>query len=359
MVPLLPSSMAALHRIAASLTGGSAWRTAAAGAAPRGARPVHGSGAPAAPPPAAADATTAGGDRAAPSSSSEQRQRQRGDAARPHGGGGGGGGAPDDQPPEPAALSAVEASEDGGARLCSPRASGDLPAAAARAASLRLLQRHFNVSAPGLRGQAVLARVVRANAGAVALDPGYYGLSALAVRDLGAPQAYTPAGEPLRERDEGAAHALARGRHVKVRLGRLFTPYGDVELEPTRMRPDVRRKLVWDYLVRCKNGGRPVAGRVLNPCPGGYAVGVAGYVALLPSKHASIDNIRAIGRLQEFHIHHMSSRGRGRVIELSNIPRAGGGGGGRGRFGGVDDDDDDGAPAGLGGGAPAATWSNL
>lgn len=78
----------------------------------------------------------------------------------------------------------------------------------------------------------------------------------------------------------------------------------------------MRRKLVWGELKDCMKTGNPVWGRVLNPCVGGYAVGVAGYVALLPSKQASIDNIQKIGALQQFYIHRMDEKWL--RIELSN-----------------------------------------
>ena len=234
-------------------------------------------------------------------------------------------------------------SEDGAARLCSAK-SDDVLAAVARAPSLRLLQRHFNISAPGLRGQAVLARVVRSGSGSVTVDPGYYGITAVAARDLGMPQLYKASGAPLSPRG-GGRPVLRRGSYLKLRLGQLFTPSGDVQLEPVRVAPDVRRKLVWSELREAMRRGSPVRGRVLNPCLGGYAVGVAGYVALLPSKQASMDNINRIGAEQQFYIHRMDEKTR--RIELSNYADASGGGGGGS------------ADVGLADGAPAALWSNL
>ncbi|GBF98844.1 hypothetical protein Rsub_11448 [Raphidocelis subcapitata] len=267
-------------------------------------------------------------------------------------------------PPSPssAAADAADAkpllSEDGAARLCSP--TGDVAAALTRAPSLRLLQQHYNINVPGLRGQAVLARVVRSSGtGGVLLDPGYYGLTPVPAADLGAATAYNARGEPLPTREGGGgggsggatAPRLRRGSYVRVRLGQLFSPYGDVQLEPVRVRPEVRRKLVWGELKARMNRGSPVWGRVLNPCAGGYAVGVAGYVALLPSKQASIHNIEAIGTLQQFYVYRMEDKGGRRAIELSNYADGGAGGGAA-----------LGAGAGAsepGGGAAASLWSNL
>lgn len=229
---------------------------------------------------------------------------------------------PSRQPPQRDPLTAALRSEDGAARLCNP-GSGDLSAALARGSSLRLLQRHYNVCVPNLRGQAILARVVKSVGGQgvgahVVVDPGYYGLSVVAMQDLGAPQVYSATGEPRPVKDDGSGSRvrLSRGSHLKLRLGSLFTPYGDVQLEPVRVPPDVRRKLVWGELQLRMSRGSPVWGRVLNPCAGGYSVGVAGYVALLPSKQASMHNIQNIGTLQQFYIHRMDTRLR--RIELSN-----------------------------------------
>lgn len=60
-------------------------------------------------------------------------------------------------------------------------------------------------------------------------------------------------------------------------------------------------------------------GRILNATTGGYAVGVAGYIALLQRQQASVQQTRRIGVLQEFYIHRMDSRRR--RIELSNMQR--------------------------------------
>jgi hypothetical protein len=306
---------------------------------------------------AAAATVSAAGAPLAPSST----RRRRGGSGGDSGGGSGrsdGGGA--------AALSPLEAalaSPEGAARLCSPRA-GDVADALSRAPALRLLQAHFNISAPRLRGQAVLARVVRAGgpggAGGAVLDPGYYGLSVLPKAALGGAAAYTKRGSPRAAGAGPGGLRPRRGDLLRVRLGALFTPYGDVALEPVRVAPDVRRKLVWRELEGRMSRGSPVWGRVLNPCAGGYAVGVAGYVALLPSRQASIQNIQAIGALQQFYVHRMDARRK--RVELSNYAD-GGGGGGAGGGGGLGVS---GGGSGGGGGAPGgsegadpALWSNL
>jgi ribosomal protein S1 len=78
----------------------------------------------------------------------------------------------------------------------------------------------------------------------------------------------------------------------------------------------VRRKLVWDRLAEVMRAGREVEGRVLNVVPSGYAVGVAGYVALLPTSQARPGVVQSIGTLQPFYIQKMEA-GR-RLITLTS-----------------------------------------
>jgi hypothetical protein len=53
------------------------------------------------------------------------------------------------------------------------------------------------------------------------------------------------------------------------------------------------------------NRREPVQGRVLNDCPGGYAVGLAGHVALLPYSQATTATVQRVGQQQEFYITRM------------------------------------------------------
>jgi ribosomal protein S1 len=64
---------------------------------------------------------------------------------------------------------------------------------------------------------------------------------------------------------------------------------------------------------------RCLQGRVLNATARGYAVGVAGYVALLQRSQGQVQLTQRIGVLQDFYIHSMDSRRR--QINLSNMAR--------------------------------------
>jgi hypothetical protein len=226
-----------------------------------------------------------------------------------------------------------------------------------RAESVALL-RLLNVAAlPELRGQAVLARVVRASRHELLLDPGYYSLCS--VPRAGVMPAAAPEAAPASSSAGGAGRAdsaaannanntnnnnasqVRVGDYVRVRLAELFTPYGDPQLEPVRTSRAARDKLVWRELERRMRQGQAVGGRVLNACNGGYAVGVGGYVALLRTEQAPAEVVRAVGTLQPFYVHKMSG-GRRDGGRQGGRDEAGGRGGGRrrgggGRGGGADD----------------------
>jgi ribosomal protein S1 len=72
------------------------------------------------------------------------------------------------------------------------------------------------------------------------------------------------------------------------------------QVAPAAAGPEVQQRLVWEELRAAMQATRPVQGRVLNACTGGYAVGVAGYVAFLPFRAASAAVARRIGVLQPF-----------------------------------------------------------
>ncbi|KAF6264415.1 hypothetical protein COO60DRAFT_1266917, partial [Scenedesmus sp. NREL 46B-D3] len=156
--------------------------------------------------------------------------------------------------------------------------------------------RRFNISQPHLQGQVILAKVLRSTNHQVLVDPGYYGLNWVAKQELAASIAYTAGGRPVQR----SSAELLPGDYVKLRLSWLNTPYGDVQLDPVGIPGDVRGKLVWDELEGRMRTGKVVLGRVLNVISKGYAVGVAGYVALLESNHALPETAAQIGTLQPF-----------------------------------------------------------
>jgi len=102
----------------------------------------------------------------------------------------------------------------------------------------------------------------------------------------------------------------------------INTPYGDAQLDPVGLPQDVRQKLVWQELSFRMSKGLQVKGRILNPTIKGYAVAVAGYVALLPHdihKNVHPEQLAKIGVLQDFYVHKMEE---GKRITLSSETRA-------------------------------------
>jgi hypothetical protein len=114
------------------------------------------------------------------------------------------------------------------------------------------------------------------------------------------------------------------GDYVKVRLSYFNTPYGDPQLDPVGVPHEVRQKLVWQELAHRMSRGLQVKGRILNPTVKGYAVAVAGYVALLPHdvhKNVQPEQLRQIGVLQDFYVHKMDEQHRRITLSFRN-PRS-------------------------------------
>jgi hypothetical protein len=215
-----------------------------------------------------------------------------------------------------------------------------------------LLQR-FAATQGNLIGQHILAKVLKVTGRGVVLDPQFFGVNTIDFADLAGSELYDAHGEP---KQGAAAGSMQPGDHVKVRVAHLYTPFGDMQLEPSRLTDESKMKLIWQELGAAQRAGRAVEGRVLNACRGGYAVGVAGFVALLPYTRTLPDTARRIGVLQEFYITKMDeakqlmllsctqqaapSPGRAGLSNLySNIPSspaaaAAGGSGGGGGWGG-------------------------
>lgn len=175
--------------------------------------------------------------------------------------------------------------------------------------------RRFNISQPQLQGQVILAKVLRSTRQQVLVDPGYYGLNWVSKQELAAATPYSASGQPIQR----SSPELLPGDYVKLRLAACATPYGDTQLEPVGIPGDVRAKLVWDELETRMRSGKMVTGRILNVTTKGYAVGVAGYVALLESNHALPETAAQIGTLQPFYVASMDKPRK--LIKLSGVRR--------------------------------------
>lgn len=81
-----------------------------------------------------------------------------------------------------------------------------------------------------------------------------------------------------------------------------------VRAQVEAVQPDagLRQRSVWLELEGAWRSRAPVFGRVLNQCPGGYAVGLGGLVGLLPYARATTRTALSIGTLAPFLVDHMS-----------------------------------------------------
>ncbi len=204
--------------------------------------------------------------------------------------------------------STVEASTSSSSSGSSDAATTDLDAglsrllersfsrAPGRLDTLRLLQR-YNHGLPYLRGQTVLVKVLSVDEERVLVDTGYNGITEVPRDQVSVAHVYTEDGmAPLRP----TTHDVQPGDLLKLRVEALYTPYGDMQLTPLDDDAGARRRAVWAELQRRYEAKTPVEGRVLNDCPGGYAVGVGGVVGFLPYALTTAATAQRIGTAQPF-----------------------------------------------------------
>ncbi|KAK3275557.1 hypothetical protein CYMTET_16320 [Cymbomonas tetramitiformis] len=93
-----------------------------------------------------------------------------------------------------------------------------------------------------------------------------------------------------------------------------------MDLSMKKVLDERRAGLLWQEIQAAAERSQPIMGRVLNAVNGGFAVGVGGYVAFLPtSRVVSTLNIQ-VGKLQPFNI--LSIREETANIVLSMPTRA-------------------------------------
>ncbi len=105
-----------------------------------------------------------------------------------------------------------------------------------------------------------------------------------------------------------------------MQVDALYTPYGDMQLEPAQQDARLQRHALWAALAEVARRGQPVKGRVLNACRGGYAVGVAGFVGLLPYARASAATCQRLGVLQEFFVERVDATRQTFVVSDARVP---------------------------------------
>jgi hypothetical protein len=199
-------------------------------------------------------------------------------------------------------------------------ATSKTPITPAQQESVQLLRR-YNLNTPRLRGSAILAKVIKSGSHTVLVDPGYFSLVEVHRSDLASALSYRADGTPIARdpsiiRPGSKSSRFKPGEYVKVRLSDLQTPFGDVQLDPVHVSPEVRDKLVWQELESRMRKGQTVQGRILNRTSTkdgrdivhGNAVGVAGYVGFVQDGQVPLAALRNIGTLQHFYIRSLDRR---------------------------------------------------
>lgn len=164
--------------------------------------------------------------------------------------------------------------------------------------------RRSNTSFPGLQGKVVVGRVraVNARSGFAEVSTGLKGSITFPLAELAA------GGPPPEVGDE-----------LELLVQHVETPFGEAELLPHKVGEEARLVHVWRELERIKERNGTVSGRVLNPVNGGFAVGVAGYVAFLPHTRVPRNGCQ-VGRLVPFRIVGMNEENKNIVVSAAATP---------------------------------------
>lgn len=105
------------------------------------------------------------------------------------------------------------------------------------------------------------------------------------------------------------------------------------DLDPRSCEEARRLASAWDVLKQAMKHKTKVKGRVLNAVNGGHAVGLAGYVAFLPSSRCRPSTSARLGVLQDFLVLSMNHATKNIVVSEPHASSSPIGAGGRRRFG--------------------------
>jgi hypothetical protein len=103
--------------------------------------------------------------------------------------------------------------------------------------------------------------------------------------------------EPLEDRETDSD--VRRGDTFIFRIQEDKCPVGGVWIVPDHPHESIQER-AWNEIVESFTQGRIIRGRVLNTLPSGFAVGIAGYVGLMPIYASDPRKVRRLGTLQEF-----------------------------------------------------------
>ena len=95
---------------------------------------------------------------------------------------------------------------------------------------------------------------------------------------------------------------LRIGDVIHFTLETLQTPFGEPALLLNNPKLDKGVDMVLEELEAACRSGTPVQGRLLNPLPQGFAVGMAGVVAFCPARYVPFHMTRQVATLSDYKI---------------------------------------------------------
>ena len=167
--------------------------------------------------------------------------------------------------------------------------------------------RAHNSSLHNLKQQTIVGRVVAVGKREVLVDLGWKDYQMFFKSELTLSQIYRKDDQmDQQNQEEHRKQSLRQGDELQFRIEEVGTPNGELFVSTRTMRASIRQTLVWEELREAFTKETLVQGRILNPCNGGYAVGIAGFVAFCPLFRISPRVARRVGVLQPFRITMMS-----------------------------------------------------
>jgi len=74
------------------------------------------------------------------------------------------------------------------------------------------------------------------------------------------------------------------GDSIEARVKWMNNPIGELDLDARALPRERAREMIWRELVRARDKGTSIQGRILNAVNGGYAIGIGGMIAFLPMR---------------------------------------------------------------------------
>lgn len=188
---------------------------------------------------------------------------------------------------------------DGGLKVTYPAIPEEqrlYPRGTVEDAQLDLIRRS-NISMPCKLNQRVYGTVIAVEKKRVWVDAGHTTVMCFPKSDLTI-ENLVSASASVDQRQ--SSHDVRRGDTFIFRVQSTKSPFGSVWLVPDSLDKRSQQDAIWEEIMRAHHWRRPIGGRILNKIPGGYAVGVGGFVAFLPFAKSNPSKCTKLGVLQSF-----------------------------------------------------------